>query len=93
MSWPSKSLTNDFTQATALVADANTTTRSVMGAQLRELGVKSIRQVSRASDARKHLEAQTFDIVLCEQNFPQESVTGQDLLDDLRRGGMLPVRS
>ena len=91
MSWPSKSLTNDFTQATALVADANTTTRSVMGAQLRELGVKSIRQVSRASDARKHLEAQTFDIVLCEQNFPQESVTGQDLLDDLRRGGMLPL--
>ena len=66
-------------------------TRSVMGAQLRELGVKSIRQVSRASDARKHLEAQTFDIVLCEQNFPQESITGQELLDDLRRGGMLPL--
>lgn len=90
MSW-NRSLTNDFSQATALVADANTTTRSVMGAQLRELGVRSIRQASRASDARKHLEAQTFDIVLCEQDFPQESVTGQELLDDLRRGGMLPL--
>ena len=90
MSW-NRTLSNDFSQATALVADANTSTRSVMGAQLRELGVKSIRQVSRASDARKHLEAQTFDIVLCEQNFPQESITGQELLDDLRRGGMLPL--
>ena len=90
MSW-NRSLTNDFSQATALVADANTTTRSVMGAQLRELGVRSIRQASRASDARRFLEAQTFDIVLCEQDFPQESATGQDLLDDLRRGGMLPL--
>lgn len=90
MSW-NRSLTNDFSQATALVADANTATRSVMGTQLRELGVRSIRQASRASDARKHLEAQTFDIVLCEQDFPQESVTGQELLDDLRRGGMLPL--
>jgi len=90
MSW-NRTLTNDLSKATALIADANNATRSVMWSQLRELGVRSIRQVSRASDARKHLEAQTFDIVLCEQNFPQESITGQELLDDLRRGGMLPL--
>ena len=90
MSW-NRTITNDLTDATALVADANNATRSVMLSQLRALGVRSIRQASRASDARRHLEAQTFDIVLCEQNFPQESVTGQELLDDLRRGGMLPL--
>jgi CheY-like chemotaxis protein len=90
MSW-NRTITNDLTQATALIADANNATRSVMLSQLRELGVRSVRQASRASDARRHLEAQTFDIVLCEQNFPQESVTGQELLDDLRRGGMLPL--
>lgn len=90
MSW-NRTITNDLSQATALVADANNATRSVMLSQLRALGVRSIRQASRASDARKHLEAQTFDIVLCEQNFPQESITGQELLDDLRRGGMLPL--
>ncbi|MDD2711437.1 MAG: response regulator [Simplicispira sp.] len=90
MSW-NRTITNDLTQATALVADANNATRSVMVTQLRALGVRSVRQASRASDARRHLEAQTFDIVLCEQNFPQESVTGQELLDDLRRGGMLPL--
>lgn len=90
MSW-NRTLTNDLSKATALIADANNATRSVMWSQLRELGVRSIRQVSRASDARRHLEAQTFDIVLCEQNFPQESITGQELLDDLRRGGMLPL--
>lgn len=90
MRW-NRTLTNDLTHATALIADANNATRSVMWSQLRELGLRSIRQVSRASDARRHLEAQTFDIVLCEQNFPQESITGQELLDDLRRGGMLPL--
>ena len=90
MSW-NRTITNDLTDATALVADANNATRSVMLSQLRALGVRSIRQASRASDARRHLESQTFDIVLCEQNFPQESVTGQELLDDLRRGGMLPL--
>lgn len=90
MSW-NRTITTDLTQATALVADANNATRSVMVTQLRALGLRSIRQASRASDARKHLEAQTFDIVLCEQNFPQESITGQELLDDLRRGGMLPL--
>ena len=90
MSW-NRTITNDLTDATALVADANNATRRVMLSQLRALGVRSIRQASRASDARRHLEAQTFDIVLCEQNFPQESVTGQELLDDLRRGGMLPL--
>ena len=90
MSW-NRTLTNDLTDATALVADANNATRSVMMSQLRGLGVRSIRQASRASDARRHLEAQTFDIVLCEQHFPQESVTGHELLDDLRRGGMLPL--
>ena len=65
MSW-NRTLTNDLTQATALVADANNATRSVMVTQLRALGLRSIRQASRASDTRKHLEAQTFDIVLCE---------------------------
>ena len=90
MSW-NRTLTNDLSEATALVADANNATRSVMVSQLRNLGVRSIRQASRASDARRHLEAQTFDIVLCEQNYPQESITGQELLDDLRRGGMLPL--
>lgn len=84
------SLTNDLSQASALVVDGNTNTRHVMVAQLRELGVKAIQQTSRTVDARKHLESQTFDIVLCEQTFQAEHITGQDLLDDLRRGGMLP---
>lgn len=83
-------LSNDLSQASALVVDNNTNTRSIMVAQLRELGVKNIQQAFRTQDARNHLENQTYDIVLCEQNFPQEKLTGQDLLDDLRRGNMLP---
>jgi predicted Zn-dependent protease len=47
-------------------------------------------QAARAVDARRQLEYRSFDFVLCEQNFPAESMTGQDLLDDLRRNQLLP---
>lgn len=83
-------LTNDLSQASALVIDGSSNTRSIMIAQLRELGVRTIQQTSRTSDARKYLESGTYDIVLCEQHFPYDRMTGQDLLDDLRRAGMLP---
>jgi CheY-like chemotaxis protein/Tfp pilus assembly protein PilF len=74
----------------ALVIDANPTSRSILSAQLRDLGVGTVVQCGRVQDARRQLEAREFDIVLCEQDFRNESYTGQALLDDLRRGGLLP---
>jgi DNA-binding response OmpR family regulator len=80
----------DLRLASALVIDPNAGSRALIVAQLRDLGVAEIRQSRRTTDARQQLEAQTFDLVLCERDFPDEDITGQDLLDDLRRGGMLP---
>lgn len=76
--------------ASALIIDSNANSRSLMSAQLRDLGVGTVRQTSRVKDARVMLEHQTYDIVLCDYHFDTSDTSGQDLLDELRREGLLP---
>lgn len=76
--------------ATALIIDCNSSSRSLMSAQLRDLGVGTVRQTPRVKDARVMLEHQHFDIVLCDYHFDSSDTSGQDLLDELRREGLLP---
>ncbi|MCU0763782.1 MAG: response regulator [Hydrogenophaga sp.] len=76
--------------ARALVIEGNPQSRAILVSQLRELGLGTVAQCSRLSDARRKLEVATFDVVLCEQFFERESTSGQDLLDDLRRNQLLP---
>lgn len=81
---------DDLSNTRALVVDGNPTSRAILVNQLREFGVGSVEQATRAIDARKVLEFKAFDIVLCEQYFQTGTPTGQDLLDDLRRNQLLP---
>jgi CheY-like chemotaxis protein/cytochrome c-type biogenesis protein CcmH/NrfG len=74
----------------ALVVDSNPTSRSIIASQLRDIGLGTVVQCSKVNDARRHLEVREFDVVLCEQHFPAERYSGQDLLDDLRRAQLLP---
>jgi CheY-like chemotaxis protein len=83
-------LRQDLRDGTALVVDGNPVSRSILVSQLRDLGMRQVLQASRIADARRQLEFRTFDVVICEQNFPNDNATGQDLLDDLRRSGLLP---
>lgn len=76
--------------ASALIIDSNSSSRSLMSAQLRDLGVGTVRQTPRVKDARVMLEHHTFDIVLCDYHFDSSDTSGQDLLDELRREGLLP---
>jgi CheY-like chemotaxis protein len=80
----------DLFSCVAMVVDGNPTSRSILISQLRDFGVGTVVQCARLADARRHLEFRKFDVVLCEQNFPNDSSTGQDLLDDLRRNQLLP---
>ncbi len=80
----------DLAACTALVVDAHPTSRSILVSQLREFGVGTVAQATRAVDARALLENKTFDFVLCELHFPEERTSGQELLDDLRRNQLLP---
>ena len=80
----------DLSEAKALVIDGNPQSRSIIVGQLREAGVGTIVQCPRVIDARVKLEVGTFDVVISEQYFEREEMTGQDLLDDLRRNQLLP---
>ena len=84
---------NDFQDAKALVVDGNLQSRTLLATQLRDLGVGSVVQCGKLSEARARLETSSFDIVLCEQYFEREETTGQDLLDDLRRHQLLPFHT
>jgi len=83
-------LDKEIDRAHALVIDGNPSSRSIITAQLRDLGVPNVVQAPRLSDGRRRLETQRYDIVVCEQVFPGEDTTGQELLEDLRRANLLP---
>jgi CheY-like chemotaxis protein len=83
-------LDGDLTSTTALVVDGNPTSRAILVSHLRDLGLVNVMQAARPSDARRKLEYQGFDFVLCEQHFPDDTASGQELLDDLRRSQLLP---
>lgn len=86
-------LDSDIQDSRALVIDANPTSRSTMVGMLRDAGVGTVVQCSRASQARDVLTQERFDIVLCEHHFDTgsgEHFSGQDLLDELRRAQLLP---
>jgi CheY-like chemotaxis protein len=80
----------DLSASSALVIESNPTSRSILVSQLREFGMGSVVQCARLADARRQLEFRTFDVVLCEHHFANEVMSGQDLLDDLRRNQLLP---
>jgi CheY-like chemotaxis protein len=81
----------DMGRSTALVIDANNASRSVLANMLREFGIADVVQARRAQDARRLLEQQRFDIVVCDYHFEGEPVSGQDLMDDLRLAQLLPL--
>ena len=77
-------LDKEIDTAQALVIDGNPSSRSIITAQLRDLGVPNVVQAPKLADGRRRLETQHFDIVVCEMVFPGEDMTGQELLEDLR---------
>ncbi|MDT7929247.1 tetratricopeptide repeat protein [Tepidimonas sp.] len=82
-------LPTDLRRNAALVVDANPTTRMTLAGQLRSFGFTSISQTGRIADARREIERHPFDLVVCAGTFPRGG-SGQELLDDLRRSGLLP---
>jgi len=83
-------LDHDIHTCRALVIDGNPTSRSVLTAQLRDFGVGTVVQTGRVKEARTILENRHFDVVLCDYHFEGSDMSGQDLLDELRREQLLP---
>ena len=74
----------------ALIIDSNPIARSLLSDMLRQMGLTHVTQCSKLLDGRRAIETKFFDVILCEYNFPDSPVSGQDLLDDLRRSQLLP---
>lgn len=83
----------DIGQAAALVVDGNPASRSVLVAMLRDAGLGTVVQATKAQEARRLLEHRRFDIVLCEFHFDHDAMNGQELMDDLRQAALLPLRT
>jgi CheY-like chemotaxis protein len=83
----------DIGQATALVVDAHPGSRHALVDMLHGFGVGRVEQAHRPQDTRRLLEQRYFDIVLCDYHFDGEPVNGQELMDDLRQSGLLPLSS
>jgi CheY-like chemotaxis protein len=81
----------DMVQRRALVIDANPASRTMLIAMMRDLGFGTVVQASRAQDARRLIEHQRFDMIVCEHAFDNQPMSGQDLMDDLRLAQLLPL--
>jgi CheY-like chemotaxis protein len=81
----------EIQKSRALVVDGNAGSRSALVGMLREFGVGEVSQARKAQEARRLLETQRYDIVLCEYHFDDEPVSGQDIMDDLRLAHLLPL--
>lgn len=83
-------LDREVTGHSALVVDANPTSRSVLMAQLREFGFGTVKAASRIADAREMIEHRRFNLILCDDADDGGGTSGQDLLEELRREQMIP---
>lgn len=83
-------LDREVTKHSALVVDANPTSRSVLTSQLREFGFSVVKGASRIADAREMIEHRRFNLILCDDSGDGGGSTGQDLLEELRREQLMP---
>ncbi|WP_085315497.1 response regulator [Derxia lacustris] len=72
-----------------LVIDDSRIARQVCETLLHDLGVRRITSVGRMSEARRAVERERYDLVLCDYHFDGDDSNGQDLLEDWRRNRVL----
>ncbi|GLS04297.1 hypothetical protein GCM10007860_14440 [Chitiniphilus shinanonensis] len=77
-------------QASVLVADDAQTVRQSVRLTLGHLGITRVDLTSSVGETRRRLKNGQYDIVLCDYHFG-EGMNGQELLEELRRTGELPL--
>lgn len=82
-----------FEGKSALIIDNNTVSRTILSTLLKNLGFKVIQTASTVSSARRQLSDRIYDVILCEYHFPGDSVSGQDLLEEIRHTRLAPFSS
>jgi CheY-like chemotaxis protein len=83
----------DAARHSVLVIDAHAASRAIVCSMLRDLGFGVVKQVAKASDGLALLTVGSYDVVICDAVFEGESITGAQLLAQLRRDMLLPFTS
>lgn len=76
----------------ALIVDSHLTTRNILAAHLRMLGLGEVVACARAQEAQREIDACGFDVLLCEYRLA-DGTLGKDLIEDLRRSARLSLRT
>ncbi len=80
----------DLSQAHVLVADDAPTVRQSIRMTLAQAGITRVDTANSIGETRRRVRNGNYDIVLCDYHFG-EGMNGQELLEELRRSGELPL--
>ncbi|MBE9609827.1 response regulator [Chitinilyticum piscinae] len=83
-------MADDLTQARVLVADDAPTVRQSVRMTLAGCGINRVDAASSIGETRRRLRNGQYDVVLCDYHF-DEGMNGQELLEELRHSGELPL--
>lgn len=82
----------DFGKLSALVIDDISAMRHAVRSQLQSLGINSIKLASTATEGLTQMEANSFDLIMCDYNLNNAS-SGQHFLEYLRSENILSATS
>ena len=82
----------DFGKLSALVIDDISSMRHAVRSQLQSLGINTVKLASTATEALVQVEANSFDIIVCDYNLNNVS-SGQHFLEHLRTENLLSATS
>ncbi|QLI80283.1 response regulator [Chitinibacter fontanus] len=83
-------MSEDLAQAHVLVADDAPTVRQSIRMTLAQSGINRADAASSIGETRRRLRNGEYDVVLCDYHFG-EGMNGQELLEELRHSGELPL--
>ena len=80
----------DLSQAHVLIADDAPTVRQSVRMTLAQAGITRVDAANSIGETRRRVRNGDYDVVLCDYHFG-EGMNGQELLEELRRSGELPL--
>jgi DNA-binding response OmpR family regulator len=83
-------MTDLISNARALVADDAPTVRQSLRMTLAQVGITRVDTASSIGETRRRLHNTEYDVILCDYDFG-EGMNGQELLEEIRRCGDLPL--
>jgi DNA-binding response OmpR family regulator/Flp pilus assembly protein TadD len=87
-----KTMSDLINNAKVLIADDAPTVRQSLRMTLSQVGISRVDTASSIGETRRRLRNSEYDVILCDYDFG-EGMNGQELLEEIRRSGELPLRT